>query len=151
MEEKSYLKGINCLVCGDDSFVIDKFSGFKKVYHNIQLHNYRSYKITYYFEIYFSGNSCVLSASEDIPLLDEKSKGKFFGIFKNYTNEAKFIQEGHYLDKFEKSCYKSGRSESVISDYQRWFAKQTKTEKALNKLKEKIEMAFNLIDENKNK
>lgn len=151
MKEKSYFKGIKFLIYGNENFVIDKFSGYKKVDGNIQLINYHHYKVTYYIELYFSGNVCKLSTFENVPLFDAKSKGKFFGIFKDYTKEAKFIKEGNYFNKFEQSNYKSGKCEGIIDDYHRWFAKQTGTEKALDKLKEKIEMAFTLIDDSRKK
>lgn len=150
-KEKSYFNGMKFLIYGDEHFVIDKFSGFKRVYNNVQLVKYSYFKVTYYLEIYFSGNTCKLYESENIPLFDEKSKGKIFGIFKDYTKEAKFISEKNYINKFEKSGYKSGKCEGIIDDFQRWFAEQTGTEKALNALKEKIEKAFTLIDEGRNK
>lgn len=153
----SSFNGIPILTNGNQSFVIDKFSGFSKVEISVNNCQYDDNKklITYSMEFYFSGQTLKLKKFAEIKIFDEVplfDPFSFKGILgkREYTTEYKFfnnaIQNG-INNVFMCSEYNSGKSTDIIPDKIRWFAENTKTEEALSILEEDINFCINYINE----
>ncbi|MBR4316273.1 MAG: hypothetical protein IKP65_04815 [Alphaproteobacteria bacterium] len=142
------LKDIAKLSYGNHIFVVDKFSGFDKIEFNIETDKFNLDKriITYFMNIYFSGQTLKLEKKVKINIFNDKNNSWFKTKF---TPEYEFlknaVQNGLY-PTFEKSGYKSGESEDILPDIVRWFAKNTNTDYALIGLKEDIKYCLEFID-----
>jgi hypothetical protein len=140
-----YLNGFNTIYFNNECFVIDKFSGFRGVEHDVKYNSdLGKWRIEYSAEIYFSGNNLKLKRFAHVNYSDDLS-WSLFG--KSPTKESDFIMNKCSWRDFEKSGFNSGKSNKVMHDYYRWFAENTGTTDVLNKLKEDIETCFQLIDE----
>lgn len=137
------LKDIPQLTYGDKRFVVDKFSGWEQVSFRID-RLVDCIKITYFMNIYFSGQILKI---ERIAYIDIDEKKSWFK--NNYTPEYKFYMDAFkngVYDVFEKSGYKSSESTDIIPDIIRWFAENTNTDYALIGLKEDIKYCLEFID-----
>lgn len=138
------LKDISKLTYGNKVFVVDKFSGFDEVAFDVNRIDSYTYKITYFMNIYFSGN--ILKLNRSANLIVDKEQSWFTT---KYTPEFKFhqnaIQNGLYLT-FKQSGYKSGEPTEIIPDIIRWYAENTNTKEALDELKKDIKFCFEFID-----
>lgn len=142
------LKDIAKLVYGNHVFVVDKFSGFDKVEFNIETDKFNLDKkiITYFMNIYFSGQTLKLENKASIKMFDDKNNSWFKTKF---TPEYEFYHDAFHnglYQTFEKSGYKSGESEDILPDIVRWFAKNTNTYDILEELKKDIRYCLEFID-----
>lgn len=139
-------KNVAKLTYGNHYFIIDKFSGFDKVEFSINKTDFLSEKkITYYMNIYFSGQVLKLEKATEIKVFENTKRW-----FKTkYTPEYSFIyntfKNGLY-HTFTTSGYKSGESNDIIPDIVRWFAENTNTKNTLEELKEDIKFCLEFID-----
>ena len=155
-EDKSYLKGLDFILCGHKHYLIDKFSGFQDIDVDLKSTNFSTYILIYNFECYFSGNTLTLERKIEIPLLLEgEIKKNIFGF--EYKTSVRnpafdFLKKGDFWNRFKKSDWKPIASPtSVTSDYIRWIAENTNTNEELNDLRKEVKLVFSLIDEHNQK
>ena len=138
------LKDIAKLAYGNQFFVIDKFSGFEKATFEVERINDDTRKITYFMNVYFSGQ--ILKIKRTALFLVYKERTLFSS---NHTPEYKFyqnaVQNGLHLT-FEKSGYKSGEPTDIIPDFVRWFAENTNTTNVLEEFKKDVKFCLEFID-----
>ena len=144
----TFFDNLKFLTYKDQSFLVDKFSGF-----NIVEVTYKILpeitEIEYNFDIYFSGHTLTLSKKQYIN--NYKSTGF---IFKNNTPEFDFIYSLKYknaYEEFKKDGYVLKNHSAIIPEYVKWFAEKTNTSETLRSLKTDIEYSFNFIQTHRKK
>ena len=154
VKTNSHFYNMSFLKSENQNFLVDKFSGFSTVDFKYKICGGKIH-IQYFMNIYFSGEKLKLCKTCTIPTHYKYSTNRW-SIFNDETEEFKFIyrnsnNKNNLYEQFKKSRFQSVNKSDVISDYVKWFAKNTSTEETLKELKKDIEFCFCYIDEHYNR